>query len=82
MLPPTPTFTPAPSMTAPIHAVVVVLPLVPVTAMIGASRNRNASSSSEISGRPLTPGSCSTGAVGGIPGLKTSRSHLANFPTS
>ena len=74
MLPATSTGRPAASKTAPSNAVVVVLPLVPVTPRMGFGSSLAPSSISEITGRPRARAASTSGARPSIPGLFTTRS--------
>src|SRR5271166_1881429 len=57
----------------PISSVVVVLPLVPVTAMNSLGNIRHASSSSPMTGSPRERAAAITGACAGTPGLLTTQ---------
>ena len=70
-LPPRPTDTPAASSMRAASAEVVVLPLVPVTAISELRKKRNANSGSDIQRLPAASRKESTGAPGGMPGLAT-----------
>ena len=74
MLPATSVLRPDARQISPVSVVVVVLPLVPVTAMIGPSRNMAPTSISLITGMPRRSASTMTGASPGTPGLTTTRS--------
>ncbi|KAF5031897.1 hypothetical protein DSECCO2_622980 [anaerobic digester metagenome] len=71
MLPPTKTLRPFRSRMLPMSVVVVVLPLVPVTAMMGSDTNQLASSSSDTTCAPS--GSREATLARGMPGLSTTR---------
>src|SRR5438093_1969642 len=58
----------------PVSAVVVVLPFVPVIAIVSASVARQPSSSSPITGTPAARAAAASGASTGTPGLTTTRS--------
>ena len=70
-LPATATGRPASRWMCPIHSTVVVLPLVPVTAMNSLGSRRHASSSSPSTGSPRARAAAITGACAGTPGLLT-----------
>ena len=82
-LPTTSTGTPAVRCRWPSSSVVVVLPLVPVTAMTSLGTQRQASSSSPRTGRPRSRAAAITGAVGGTPGdLTTARTRSSSATPS
>ncbi len=64
---------PASRQTWPSHSTTVVLPFVPVTATNGFGSERQASSSSPITGTPRSRATSITGAVCGTPGLLITR---------
>ena len=68
MLPPTRTLRPLERSRCPIKAVVVDLPLVPVTAMTGALHNRNATSISPSTGTTVFCTAITTAELSGTPG--------------
>ena len=74
MLPPTNTFRPDSRSICAKRVVVVVFPLVPVTAMIGVRMKREASSISPMTGIPLFTADSAGAIVWGTPGLRTIRS--------
>ncbi len=74
MFPPTRTFLPQASRIEPSNAVVVVFPLVPVTATTGVSKNLKASSTSPMILTPFFRASASGSMKSGTPGLRTIRS--------
>ena len=74
MLPPTSTRFPEASSIRPTSVVVVDLPLVPVMAMTRPFSQRQASSSSPMTGTPAARASWSSASSGGTPGLVTIRS--------
>ena len=57
--------------TCPVRLVVVVLPLVPVMATMGASQNQDAASISEYTSIPARNACCTMFACVGTPGLST-----------
>src|SRR6266850_1266935 len=74
MLPPTKTGRGCSASSAPVSAVVVVLPLVPVMAIVSASIARHASSSSPITGTRRARAGASCSPSSGTPGLTTTSS--------
>src|ERR1700688_1713751 len=81
-LPPTCTVLPAAANSAPISAVVVDFPFVPVTATIGALQIRYATSTSLKTGTPAAWTRRTTGAVSGMPGESTATHVLASTSPS
>ncbi len=86
MFPPTSTCIPAASNIRPINVVVVDLPLVPVTATMRPRSQRDASSSSPITGMSAARAAATSGCAGETPGLSTiksaPRSVSARWPPS
>ena len=74
MLPATSTGRGSWARSAPVSAVVVVLPFVPVMAMVSASSARHASSISPMMGIPTARAGASCGDSSGTPGLTTTSS--------
>ncbi len=74
MLPQTSAVRPPAFTISPVIAVVVLLPLLPVMATTGPSRNGKASSTSAITGTPHRRASSSSGRSSGTPGETTTRS--------
>ena len=77
ILPPTKTRSPERVSISPKRAVVVVLPLVPVTASSGLRKKRAASSISPTTATPRRRASARGSRVWGTPGLRTIRSAVA-----
>ena len=67
---------PAASRIRPVSSVVVDLPFVPVIAITRPRSQRDASSTSPITGTPRARAAATTGSSGGTPGLRTTRSAL------
>ena len=74
MLPPTSTWWPPASSIRPVSVVVVDFPFVPVIATMRPRSQREASSSSPMTGTPAARALAMAGCVGGTPGLSTIRS--------
>jgi len=74
MLPQASARMPAALSSAAVSPVVVVLPLVPVTAITGQRQLRKASSISPRRGMPASTGLRASGTTGSIPGLSTAKS--------
>ena len=81
MLPPTSTRRPAASSIRPTSVVVVDFPFVPVIATIGPRSQRDASSSSPITGTPAALARAISGRSIGTPGLSTIKSAVSNDST-
>ena len=64
------------------NSVVVVLPLVPVTAIMGSSHERKPSSSSPIISMLCEEKFRANGDAGSIPGLSTTKSYLPESPSA
>ena len=71
ILPPTRVFRPEAVSSSPSRVVVVVLPLVPLTARSGRRMKGAATSSSPTTGRPAARAAMSQGSSGGTPGDRT-----------
>src|SRR5215467_6120842 len=78
MLPPTVTLNPAASRIRPVSAVVVDFPFVPVMATTRPRSQREANSSSPMTGTPRRRAAAIAGCSGGTPGLVTTRSASTN----
>ncbi len=74
MFPPTSVFFPLLARISPTSVVVVVLPFDPVIASTLPFKNRNASSTSPITGIPSERACCNCGWSEGTPGLTTIKS--------
>ena len=86
MLPPTAALSPPSVSMRPISVVVVDLPLVPVMATMRPASQRDASSSSPMTGTPAARAAATSACRGETPGLRTIRSALfsvsARWPPS
>src|SRR5262249_52950895 len=78
MFPPTVTLNPDASRIRPVNSVVVDFPFVPVIATMRPRSQREASSSSPMTGTPALRAFATTGCSGGTPGLITIKSASAN----